>query len=493
MKKTKSKAKKIMGIIFLAFIVLIIIGLIVIKIINSGYEYDPVSADGLIEKGEAATLTIEYNGATGMPESETIECKGYDVIDLPDVTKEGYVFSGWTSRWAFIGSSVTINTAERTVRPQFDKDYSMIGSACALFTDTFAYDEFDAGEYPSISKEIVDMYLDGGYKLIIYSEENYQGDKTTVYYTGCYSGFVGSMKVVPIESDGIAVDTLDNDTRLKLLTTYAPRIWWDKNESYYASTIEYAKENLTKVMSTNGYMYILEALDKPTYMCDYLYGDQDNAKVYAFAIEKEYKYLDLSYFMFTPYNKAKTVLGIQFGNHIGDWEHVTVRLMKYEENSRTYYRPTIIDYSAHSFRNYTSWDEIEIVENTHPVAYTAQGSHGFWKDGGTHVYADAKVLKLTDECSQGLAWDLWQENQMETYTYNALTHTGEGIGNSEWNTAFDLTFCDNSTDAVISWGNRGWNAPIQIYPQLSGGPGGPQQKKSLNDYYTLNDRKNDRY
>lgn len=146
-------------------------------------------------------------------------------------------------------------------------------------------------------------------------------------------------------------------------------------------------------------MYYIEDLDKPKYMNDYLHGDVNNQKAYAFAVEKEYKYLDLTYFVFTPYNKAKEVAGIQFGNHIGDWEHITVRLMNYQENEKNYYRPVIVDYPAHSFRNYVSWYEIETVEETHPVGYTARGSHGMWEDAGTHVYVDAKVVKLTDECS----------------------------------------------------------------------------------------------
>jgi hypothetical protein len=164
--------------------------------------------------------------------------------------------------------------------------------------------------------------------------------------------------------------------------------------------------------------------------------------------------------------------------------------MKEEKGGKITYRPVIVDYSAHSFRNYVSWDEIDTIDETHPVTYTARGSHGMWKDGGTHVYIDAKIVKLTDECSEGTAWDLWQENQMETYAYDALTHTGEGLGTSKWNSVFDLNYCDEN-GGITRWGNTGWRPPIQVYPQLQSGPGGPQQKKSLNDYYSFNGRLTD--
>lgn len=490
MKKTKNKKLKYLWLILPAAI---LIAFAVIMIVNSTYDYDPIGRDNVLAEGEKGVLTIMYNGADGMPESETVEYDKLETIELPDVTKKGYHFSGWSCSWLFVGNKATLNSKTAYAFPQFDKDYSMMKSPCALYTKEFKYDEYDAGEYPNINREVVDMYLDGGYKMTVYSEPDFKGDETKVYYTGMFSGFIGSMKIESVETQGMEVPELTDSTKYELLNTYAPRIWWDKDEKFFASTLETAKENMTRALSANGYMYYIKELDRPKYMNDYLHGDVNNQKAYAFAVQKEYKYLDLTYFVFTPYNKAKEVAGIQFGNHIGDWEHITVRLMNYQENGKNYYRPVLVDYSAHSFRNYVSWDEIETVENTHPVGYTAQGSHGMWKDEGTHVYVDAKIVKLTDECSQGTAWDLWKENQMETFSYDALKHIGKGIGTSEWKTEFDLDYCNENSNAISSWGNNGWNSPIQIYPQLQYAPGGPQQKKVLNDYYALNNRANDRY
>lgn len=486
--KKKSKGRIILKCIGIVLLAVVIIAFAAVMIINGRYTYVPVSTNNILADGEKGVLTVFYGGADGMPERETIEYSKNERIELPELTKKGYKFSGWSAGWLFSGSSVTLNTKTATARPQFDKDYSMIKSAAALYTQELTYEEYREGEYPAVNKEIVDMYLDGGYKMTVYSEPDFAGEETKVYYTGMFSGFVGSMKIEAVKTQGVEIPELTDEARYELLTMFAPRIWWDEDEEFFASTIEYAKEHMTRAESSRGYMYYLEGLDKPTYMTDYLYGQKDGAKAYAFAVEKEYKYLDLSYFIFTSYNKAKEVLGIQFGNHIGDWEHVTVRLMNYTENGKNYYRPVIVDYSAHSFRNYVSWDEIEIVDETHPVAYTAQGSHGMWKDAGTHVYVDAVIIKLTDECSQGTEWDLWLPDQMETYSYDALTHTGKGIGESEWSTAFDLDYLNENSDCISSWGNNGWYAPIQIYPQLQGGPGGPQQKNVLNDYYTLNNK-----
>ena len=237
-------------------------------------------------------------------------------------------------------------------------------------------------------------------------------------------------------------------------------------------------------MSPYGNIYYLEAVDSPEYTGDFLYGDLKNAKAYAFATEKEFKYFDLSYFYYAPYNLGKTIAGMEFGNHIGDWEHITVRLMKEENGGKISYRPVIVDFSAHFMRNYVAWDEVEIVEGTHPVAYVACGSHGMWKDAGEHIYVNAVVVKLKDQCSQGTAWDLWQEGNMETFAYDALNHKGEGIGSSEWKKDFDVN-CYEEGGGVTFWGNRGWIYPIHIYPRFDSAPSGPQHKQSLNDYYTI--------
>ncbi len=55
-----------------------------------------------------------------------------------------------------------------------------------------------------------------------------------------------------------------------------------------------------------------------------------------------------------------------------------------------------------------------------------------WSAEGNHVYVNAFVVKLTDKCSQGTAWDLWKDDSLETYSYDSLSHTGYGIGNSKW-------------------------------------------------------------
>ena len=88
MKKTKNKKLKYLWL----FPVLIIISFIVVMIVNSTYDYNPIGKDDIIAQGEKGVLTIMYNGADDMPESEMVEYNKLETIELPDVTKEGYNF-----------------------------------------------------------------------------------------------------------------------------------------------------------------------------------------------------------------------------------------------------------------------------------------------------------------------------------------------------------------------------------------------------------------
>lgn len=491
MAKTKQKRKKkklVWRIIGCVFLIALIAGVIMIRVINGNFEVDRDGSQYILEPGEATQVTLRYNGADGMPESEVITCKAFEPVALPELTKEGYHFLGWFSGGTFIGNELTVNANyDKSASAMFQKDYSAIAGSAALFTDNDHYTEYDEGEYASVNVDTSYIFVGGGYKVIAYDEENFAGNESVIAYSSKKRIHVGSMKIVPIESQGIEIDELTDERKAELLYTYAPRIWWSEGEKYFASTMENLQANTERIMTDRGYIYSVTELDSPLYRNDYLHGSTTDCKTYAFIAEKDGGYLDLSYFVFTPYNKSKVILGMELGNHIGDWEHVAVRLMKYEENGKTFYRPTVVDYSAHSFRNFVAWDDAELAEGTHFVAYTALGSHGFWSTPGVHAYVDIKVARLTDECTAGSTWDLWHEGSLETYSYDCLAHTGYGIGGSEWNTCFDLDFYDPDSMAVSMWGNKGWYLPIQIYPALVSGPTGPQSKPILYNYYILED------
>lgn len=63
---------------------------------------------------------------------------------------------------------------------------------------------------------------------------------------------------------------------------------------------------------------------------------------------------------------ASSVLGLSFGNHVGDWEHTMVRFVNGV--------PDIVYYSAHSGGSAYKYTAVEKIGDR-PVSYTGIGTH----------------------------------------------------------------------------------------------------------------------
>jgi hypothetical protein len=136
-----------------------------------------------------------------------------------------------------------------------------------------------------------------------------------------------------------------------------------------------------------------------------------------------------------------------WGNHVSDWEHVTVRL-------NTSLVPDSVYFSMHDTGQAVAWPAAEKIDS-HPIVYSAWGSHGIWPAAGQHVYKDLSILgKLADDCSTGTAWDTW--NRLETYDYAAKV----GLGMSQWPrwmgtdyTTAGTNPADPAAGPIYRWGN----------------------------------------
>lgn len=362
--------------------------------------------------------------------------------------------------------------------------------------------EFGVGEfgYSDIhavigNDEMTALRIAPGYKVTLYKDAGFGGSSIEltqdmyclkdVNFNDC----VSSMKVEeisPLDDTCIAISSFDDATKASLMEQFAPRIWMAEGEKYWASSIDWALNYLERYYDTGVNKYCLrtrETLSSATAKLDFFYGNQESARCYAFWTEKDYNNIDLSYWQYCPYNFGKVVLGMEFGDHIGDWEHVTVRLAKFEYNGVTYVKPTMVAVPYHSEINIYEWADMTTVPGTdHVVVYSAKESHGMWKDAGNHVYLNIVVSKLTDECSAGTAMDCW--NILNTYEFSATSLTGRGIGSTPWTTYFDVDYENPNSNSVYRWGNEGQGS---VFGQsiLGNGPAGPEGHNALYDYVIL--------
>ncbi|XP_023022410.2 uncharacterized protein isoform X1 [Leptinotarsa decemlineata] len=156
-------------------------------------------------------------------------------------------------------------------------------------------------------------------------------------------------------------------------------------------------------------------------------------------------YFYVTYWLFFPFNEGKKVCTLgkvpflnlfnrclgrvkTLGNHVGDWEHMSLSFSGKNVPDKLYL-------SIHDFGGYFTYNEkgryfkfdaqenkktahrvpkfpqIVRTQGSHPVVFSAYGSHGLWSSPGEYVYT--RVPKLTDTIGYGIPWRTW--NNIKIY------------------------------------------------------------------------------
>lgn len=121
--------------------------------------------------------------------------------------------------------------------------------------------------------------------------------------------------------------------------------------------------------------------------------------------------VDAFWFFFYSYNLGQTVLGVRFGNHVGDWEHCMIRF----ENGV----PRGVFFSEHEGGQAYAFDAVE-RRGDRPVIYSAVGSHAMYALPGNHAYILPFGL-LKDVTDKGPLWD----PALNNYAYHYDLTKGE--------------------------------------------------------------------
>lgn len=145
-------------------------------------------------------------------------------------------------------------------------------------------------------------------------------------------------------------------------------------------------------------------------------GGYSPAPVVLVLVDKGDGILDAFWFYFYSYNLGTTVLGVRFGNHVGDWEHSLIRFHNGE--------PKAVFFSAHSGGIAYKYSAVEKGvgpgRQGRPVLYSALGSHAMYAQPGKHPYVLPFGI-LADVTDKGPLWD--PALNYIAYHYNtSITH-----------------------------------------------------------------------
>lgn len=131
--------------------------------------------------------------------------------------------------------------------------------------------------------------------------------------------------------------------------------------------------------------------------------------------------IDVFYFYFYAFNPGTLVLRIpflEFGNHLGDWEHTMLRF------SSPSSPPEAIWYSQHGNGQAFRYSSVEKdADGVRPVVYVAKGSHANYAIGGTHSHVIPNLNlpfgALEDYTNKGKRWD--SVGSSYAYRFNAAS------------------------------------------------------------------------
>ncbi|KAL3466712.1 hypothetical protein BJX64DRAFT_215109 [Aspergillus heterothallicus] len=172
--------------------------------------------------------------------------------------------------------------------------------------------------------------------------------------------------------------------------------------------------------------------------------------------------VDAFYFYFYSYNQGNTVLGMEFGDHVGDWEH---NLIRFQDGT-----PQAIWYSQHSRGQAFTYDATE-KQGNRPIAYSANGTHAVYSISGAHDHTipgvNLPIGFLVDQTDQGTLWD--PTLGAYAYSYASDTQTFQ---------PYDPSYPVNWLDFNGRWGDDALPGGPELFGQAKyvGGPTGPKFK-----------------
>ncbi len=315
----------------------------------------------------------------------------------------------------------------------------------------------------------------------------------------------------------------DHNAQQEIARRYAPMIWLAEGEQWLPSSIDFFAANvqakcngqavsqniLTLTASqlpsgggtdTTCNFETRQPLSGPYDRPAFLQGQspaQTSVPIYVFLYpdSSDPGVFYAQYMTFYPYNLGKNAcmtlapfdncLGsrVEMGDHVADWELMTIRFSQGQpsavhvgshgndlpDTAWNFFPPTWTKGAGSSQGPALQW------EGTHPVVYSAAGSHGIYGWDGKHNYKTLPTGdNLNDYTSRGTRWQTWSNIVWsDDPRYNVLLNVYNG-----------------------RWGNlhMGQNA-CQISPvpdKLCGPAGIPRNEYQLNDGPSLPDRQRDK-
>ncbi|KAD5802694.1 hypothetical protein E3N88_14054 [Mikania micrantha] len=220
-----------------------------------------------------------------------------------------------------------------------------------------------------------------------------------------------------------------------LIHAYSPRIYFHPDEKYFPSSInwyfkngallyEKGKEAKPSPIQPDGSNLPQDYSNDDLYWLDLPTDDSAKERVKKGDLAHSCAYFhikpmfgatftDIPVWVYYPFNgPARAKVGIfnvslrKIGEHVGDWEHLTLRVSNYNGELKSVY------FSQHNAGQLIDASNIEFENGNKPVAYSSLHGHAFYSKPGLVLQGSGLIRMRNDASKDGLMMDTGESAMM---------------------------------------------------------------------------------
>lgn len=236
-----------------------------------------------------------------------------------------------------------------------------------------------------------------------------------------------------------------------LIKHYGPTLYFHPDEDYLPSSVSWFFKNgvlLYKEGNENGTAIDPEGSNLPgggsndkKFWLDLPEGDKKRDHVKCGDIDTAELYIhvkpasggtftDIAFWVFCPFNGPATLKVGAFnyslkriGQHVGDWEHYTLRLSNFNGELWSIY------FSEHSGGEWLDASDLEFIEGNKAIVYASKNGHASYPHEGCYLQGSSKLgIGARNDCAKSK----YYVDSSSKYEIVAAEHLGDDITEPHW-------------------------------------------------------------
>nr|GEY48037.1 hypothetical protein [Tanacetum cinerariifolium] len=256
-----------------------------------------------------------------------------------------------------------------------------------------------------------------------------------------------------------------------MIYSYAPLVYFHPNEEFFRTSDEWLFENRATLYQLgkdpspvfkNGKNLPNKGSVDDAYL-DLPFDESEKDRVKKGSLPDANAYIhvksalggtftDLAIWLYYPFNGgAKFQLGPftiplgKLGEHVGDWEHITLRIENYSG------KLTQIYLSQHAKGVWVDASEFELINGTRPVVYASLHGHSHYNAPNKHMHWAGEL----DSSDKQMLMDAFTK----TYPRKSLFHWGFGLRDDTDTGENVLDIVAKSYQISVTYNNSGYSMP----------------------------------